>query len=343
MILVDRHQADLLYAIQRLFDDRLGIGVYIPLGYEWWEEGYWRFGECFGDRRLADQYLQISDGVHRPAGPTGVYVTFDTAHPERPIYGLTLEAFWRYADDSDDLFVMPSVQENQRGYKRLADETGARYLYQVGNVGQQIDWDLDPLLISTTSAPITGRGVQVRQEIDSGPGETYGWSPPIETRVVRNAVNSLNRLPGYADFLALEEALAPEGFAFTIHGHEGRDGDINPVDALAELMRSSGWGFHDKPVGDGFGHVIHAWAAVGRPLIGHASYYSGCLAEGFWQDGVTCVDLNRHSLAETTALVREISADRERHLSMCRAIRAEFDSVTDYERDASAVRALLEL
>lgn len=42
--LVDRHQADLYYSLQLLFEDRLGVQLFTPIGHEWWDEGYWNFG-----------------------------------------------------------------------------------------------------------------------------------------------------------------------------------------------------------------------------------------------------------------------------------------------------------
>lgn len=340
-ILVDRHHADLLYAIQRLFEDRLGIEVFIPVGHEWWDSGYWRFGQCFGDDRLAQQYLNIADGVTFPVEEEGCYVTYDSSHPERPIRCVTLDQFRALGDWA---FTMPTVQENQYGFHRLAQEYGARYLYQIGNTGQQLDWGLDPLVINTSEHPIPeGKGVTIHQELDSGPGGAFGWRPSTEPRIVRNFVNAFNRLPGYSAFLDSEAALRQIGWEFTVHGHEGRNGNINPVEAMGNMMADSGWGWHDKPVGDGFGHVIHSWASVGRPLVGHAAYYDGKQAAPFWRDGETCFDIGARSLAETLKLMVEVVEAPERHAEMCAAIRAEFDRQVDYEAEADAVRALLRL
>ena len=100
-----------------------------------------------------------------------------------------------------------------------------------------------------------------------------------------------------------------------------------------------GGGYHDNPTGDGFGHIIHNWAAVGRPLIGHARYYAGQRASIFWRDGVTCLDLDRHDYAEAVRIIRETTP--ERHREMCRAIRATLDDIYDPGRDAGLVAGLL--
>ena len=89
-------------------------------------------------------------------------------------------------------------------------------------------------------------------------------------------------------------------------------------------------------IGDGFGHVIHNWAAIGRPLIGHASHYAGKLAEGLWEDGVTCIDLDRHGVGELPGLLDSLD-----NVAMGRAIRDRFESLVDYDEEAEQIRALL--
>ena len=341
-ILCDRHQADLFRAMQRMFEDRLGFRVWTPMGHEWWDDGVWRFGECFGDDRLAQQYIIPRDGVHTPTGQ-GQWVTFDTAHPYTPIRCISLDAARSLGDWA---FVVATVQENQPGFARFAQEQGARFVVQVGNTGQHIDWDLNPLVISSSEMPLTGRGVVAHQEFDSGPSGAFSFADPeiADRRRVRNFVNLIDRIPqSWDDFLHAERELSPDGFHFYAHGHEGRDKVIQPSSKIADLMAGSGWGWHVKPVGDGFGHVLHGWAAVGRPLVGRSEYYVGKLGEPLWEDLVTCVDLSVHPIDEAIRLVREISADAERHAGMCRAIRARFDSLVDYDRDERRVRELLGL
>ena len=329
-LLADRHQADLFYAIQRLFEDRLGWQVYTPIGHDWWDEGIWRFGEVFGDDRLAQQYLAI--GPHWREMEPGIYLTFDPCHPERPLYGISHGQAAGWSWDG----VMATVQENQPGFARFAQATGARYLYQIGNTRQQIDWSLDPLVLNASEAAIEGRGVNIGQEFDHR--GTFRFREPEHMNRVASFVNLLPRIPeSWGPFEELARQL-PD-YRFRSFGHHCPDGILQPVGHIAEEMARTGWAYHDKPTGDGFGHIIHNWAAVGRPLIGHARYYAGQRASIFWRDGVTCLDLDRHDYAEAVRIIRETTP--ERHREMCRAIRATLDDIYDPGRDAGLVAGLL--
>jgi hypothetical protein len=63
------------------------------------------------------------------------------------------------------------------------------------------------------------------------------------------------------------------------------------------------------------------------------------MGEIFWRDGETCIDLDQHSVTEAAELVQTMAP--ERHREMCRAIRATFDSLVDYDREADTIRDLL--
>ena len=331
-VLVDQHHADLLYSLQLLFEDRLGFDLFVAKGHEWWDEGYWRFGEVWGDDRLAQQFLGLND-TYREVEP-GIFLTFDPHHPERPVYCITLA---EAAGLSWDV-VLATVQDNQAGFARFAREHGAQYLYQVGNTRQEIDWSLDPLVLNAADVTLEGRGVSISQEFDAH--STFGFRRPGHQNRVASFVNLLPLIPeAWRPFEELAKLL-PE-YRFRSFGHDCPDGLLRPVGNLADEMGRTGWAFHDKVTGDGFGHVIHNWAAIGRPLIGHASYYRGQRAEVFWQDGVTCLDLDLHSFEEAARIIRDTTP--EQHAAMCIAIRSEFDRAYQPKRDADLVAKALGL
>ena len=337
--LVDRHQADLFYAMQLTLEDRLGLEVYTPVGYEWFDEGYWQFGHQHLGRALADQFLNI-DAKYSQCNCTDYWKTWDPAHQDRVIRCVTLEQFRRLGGFTH---IVASVQDNQAGFARLASECGAKYVLQVGNTRQDVDWGLDPLALVSSEIPIVGRGVLMHQPMAA----CFRTRDPSEAQgVISSFVNLFPRFgppehPEHDEWPLWRDLAArlPE-FEEFIFGIDGPDGNVKPVEAIADRMAESAFALHIKPTGDGFGHVIHNWAAVGRPLIGRGRYYAGQLGERFWQDGVTCIDLDQRSPQEAADLIRDVWADKPRYRRMCAAIRAEFDRI-DWDQEAAEIAGLL--
>ena len=317
--LVDFHHSDLLESLHLLLEDRLGIDVYIPVGQEWWDQEYWSFGRwTWGDDRLARQFLNRNN------------VEIESGHPDRHHRCVTLGQAQRMRWD----YALASVPDNYNGYADFAAQHGARFIIQVGNTNQPIDWSLNPLVLNSSEAPITERGVTIHQEFSL---RDFRYEPP-SSQTIASFVNCMDRIECW---WALEEARDRlPSHEFRIHGIDGEHGNLKPTSAVANAMRAAGWGWHDKITGDGFGHVIHNWAAVGRPIIGHASHYRGKLAEPFWQDGVTVIDLDRHSVAEAADIIRNISLLE--HRRMAEAMHETFTATVDFAADAEKVRALLQ-
>lgn len=324
-VLADRHHAGLYHSLQ-LLARRMGWTLWTPVGHEWWDEWYWSFGRgTYSDDRLAQQYLVTATNP-------------DPEYPDWPVNLVTLED----ARKMEWGYVIASLQDNQMGFAKFARETGAVYVVQCGNTGQQIDWSRDPLVLNSSEMPLVGRGIQYHQEFDSNGLFAYE-APPEEWRgVVRSFVHLLDQTVCWPFWEAFR-VLLPDGDA-TRYGHApvvedpSWGGNIKPAAAIAQMMAFSGWGWHDKPHGDGFGHVLHGWAAVGRPIIGHASHYRGKMGEVFWTPE-TSIDLDQVSVAEAAERVRTITPDE--HRAMCVRIRALFDDLVDYDREAAEIARFL--
>lgn len=319
-VLADRHHSGLYHSLQ-LLARRMGWTLYTPIGMGWWDAGYWAFGKStYQDDRLAQQFLV---GV---AGPDGLGAPPDGEFPDWPIPTVTLDE----ARTMPWAYVIATVPDNEDGFAAFASEVGAKLIVQVGNTGQYVAWHRDPLVLSSSEMPIHGRGVVYHQEMDP-----IKYRPPHFRGTAASFVNCMPQMGRCWDLLQEAQRI---GQRIAVYGINGPDGIIKPNTALVDLMASVDWGWHDKAQGDGFGHVIHTWAAVGRPLVGHASHYAGKMGERFWQDGVTCIDLDRHTVAEAVATIRRMCACR--HADMCMAIRSAFDGI-DYEAEAESIRGLL--
>ena len=313
--LVDRHHAGLFHSIQ-LLGDRLGATIYTPTGHAWWDDSIWQFGLGYGDDRLAQQFLMPE-----------LTETYDPEFPDRLIRGVTLEQ----ARTMDWAVVMAAVQDNQRGFARFAREVGAKYAYHVGNTNQEIAWELEPAVINASE--MYG-GVKVGEEFDSD--GLFGFTPPTGDRLVSSFVNCM---PQIACYPLLTQAQA--SLDIKVYGINGPDGNLKPIGAIAGAMAASDWGWHDKEHGDGYGHILHYWASIGRPLIGHGSHYKPKMGNVFWRDLETCIDLDKHPLEQAIEIVKSIApAD---HAAMCRNIRDIFERETDWQADADRVAGMLGL
>lgn len=332
-VLTDQHHAGLLRSIQ-LLGERLGWAVHVPVGPEWWDAGVWRFGSDHLGAQLRDQYLVPDSKWRHVTG--GLWVMRDPEFPDVPIAGVELATARRMRWD----VVMPTLQDNQRGYHAFAKGVGARYACQVGNTAQHVDWSLDPLALVSSEVPILGRGVRYHQEM-APEASTFRDPAEADRRTVRSFVNCFGST-GCAPLLGAFREGVNGGWTFAVHGIDGPAGVSKPIGATADLMAGSGFGWHDKEQGDGYGHVVHMWAAVGRPLIGHAGHYRGRLAEHLWRHGETCIDLDRVTVPEAVAMAEAIAADPGRHAAMCRAVRAEYARI-DHAAEAESIRALLAL
>ncbi len=89
-ILCDRHHADLLYSLQKLFEDRLGFRLYVPVGSRLVGAGVLAVWTMLGDDRLARQFLYTNDSYRELE--SGLYLTFSiSAIPSVPCTVLRLK------------------------------------------------------------------------------------------------------------------------------------------------------------------------------------------------------------------------------------------------------------
>jgi hypothetical protein len=235
-------------------------------------------------------------------------------------------------------FVLGSVPEHQRTFKVLASKVGARFIHQVGNAKHQIDHGPGQVILASANVRIRDRTPHVlyHQEFDR---TVFAPSPITDPLAVTSLMLRLDWTS--CDYRWLAEA---PGIDWCAPGGEDPRSTryLAPMSLVAEIMRSSGWIWHDKRIGDGYGHVLHNAAAMGRPLIGHASHYKGLVGEPFWKDLRTCIDLDIHKPDEALRLVKAIAAQPDWHQEMSANIAAVFDATVDFDAEAQAIRAALE-
>ncbi len=326
IVLADWHHPGLFESLRILFEDRFGWQLFAPLGIEWERAGYWRFTHELW--RPPDYLL---DASARPVGKWSEAAVAE--YPDHPRKLLSLEEADRLRPD----IVLASVAAHDASFRKLADRWGARYVYQMGNARQQPSRLADVTLASVRT-PRRARTIPYHQEFDR---RLFAYAEPTGAGHTPARVSSF--------MLRLDSASAPyrwmadsgvEWKAFG--GVDPRAPDyLAPMSSIAREMRAADFIWHDKRIGDGYGHVLHNAAALGRPLIGHRSYYKGKLGEPYFANLETAIDLDVVSPGVAAKLVQRIARDGEWLCEMSRAIRAVFDAEVNFDVEAAEIHAAL--
>jgi len=343
-VLADFHHHDLWESLAILFEDRLGWQLFRPIGLDWFANEYWNFERRFHGDAVARQYL-TPWGDDIPGDAWGLRA--DRSHPGRFHKLVTVEQARALGID----LVIASVDHNHEGLYRFAKENGATFGIHIGNIRwneTQDRWDLADLALVSTRLPFTPPvpWVTVRQEFsldDFHPGP-----PPRGDRfVVASFMQGFAENPPSYQFFR-ETAALDQQVDWRVYGSYGSApedeyaaGNIDVCAKVGAAMRASDIGWHSKKWSDGFGHVIHNLFAVGRPVLGIASWYADQLAGPLWIEGVTSFDIEHLSPPETLALVERLHRDEELHLRMCADAAARFREVVDFRAEAADVERLL--
>jgi glycosyltransferase involved in cell wall biosynthesis len=365
-LLADYHHHDLWESLE-LLCERLGWDLYRPIGMEWFDEGYWNFERQWHGDAVAKQYLEpwpsdrfVDNGFPNIIQRQYPGLRLDPSH-NRLQKMLTLEAAREWKPD----IVMASVAHNHEGFHRFAREVGAKFGLHLGNVRfSDLDmaedrWDLADfgILTSIMPRPIPKPHVVVHQEFSL---KDFRHEPPPdnERMVVSSFVNCFPETPAYPMWQATAP-LRPE-YDWRVYGAYGSApedqyacGNIDKCAGVGDAMRASDVAWHTKVWSDGFGHVIHNWFAVGRPVIGHEFYYKGGvtpdgrpilpqLAGPLWEEGVTSFDLTARSPDEVVGIIDRLYNDPDLRLRMGENAARRFREVVDFDEEEQAIRRMFE-
>ena len=337
-VFVDFHHGDLLYSLQLLIEKRLGWNLYRPIGMEWYTKGFWNIGDPYPNPAdTAKQYLGIDDRTWDPyknlngdfTVEDGIYNVYD------PVHDVHQKAitFDKFKEMDIDIVIASYPFGHDETYKRLVAEhkPKAKLIGHIGNIGQQSS--LHDVLCSTAPFPVDKNIVFYHQEFDLS---NYFYESPGEHRLVRSFINLL---PLADLFQKYKEALPK--FKFEAYGAGCPDGTVSSDEKIGEKMRESAFGWHVKPGGDGFGHVIHNWYASGRPVITHGTDYLGKLAGQLLVDDITCIDLELDSFENNIEKIKYWSQP-ENHKEMCENAFKRFQLVVNFDREAEEIKHFFE-
>lgn len=344
IIFVDLHHAGLYQSLQMLVEDRLGGTLLRPIGTEWFEKGLWHNAEIYLNHPdTIKQYLEIRNTIPTKMGPRNNVVgeeeemylvenAFKTEH------AVTYDQFMKIKPD----IIMCSYIGNLESYSKLAKELGIPLVLQMGNVWA-IPWDqVDNVMASTGKfqIPPNKHVIFYHQEIDLK--TFYKGDYTYDSKLLTSFVNCLAEheihRKSWEDFQALEK-LMPE-YTFKSYGIENRDGTVTEQKDVADIMRQSKFGIQLKGFGDGFGHTLFDWFALGKPVIFRGSQYKDKLAEAHLIHGVTGFDLDQISLEALKDKIIGISTTD--YADMCDNVYRIFQENLDFEAETMRIKEFLE-
>lgn len=351
-VLLDFHHHALAESYALTLADRFGWDLYFPAGMEWFDAGIWQFEKEWHGDRVARQYLE---GIwDNPVPSHGAIVQPDKRHPNRYLQGVSLGL----ARDMEWDVVISSLPHNDDGYHRFAEQHSATFGVQVGNDLQHSRWDLAEFVLASSTIPGFGPqyigqrfaymgkpAVMYHQEFSL---DIFSERPPAPGNIVASFVNCFPETYTYPAFVGVSQRYAEE-FDFRVYGAYGSApaddlaaGDISWVPDIADEMAKARMGWHSKIWSDGFGHVIHDWFAIGRPVIGHRRYYADKIAGPLWDEGKTAFDIDTLGEHGTLDVMRRLRDDDDFHASVCEASAARFREVVDFDAEAEVIRSVIE-
>ncbi len=336
-IFVDYHHDALYYSLYLLLEKRLGHKLFRPIGMDWFDEGFWDIGNPYPNPRdTAKQYLGTDDrtwdayknlnGDYKIED--GIYYIYNPPHNFHH-RGITLEKF---KEMKFDIIISSFPFGHEQTYKRLQQSLmpSAKFIVQLGNIYQSTT--AENVMCSTVPYPTDKNVIFYHQEFDLNI-----FKPVKKDQIfISSFVNIMPR----SDLFEAVEKLVPEYF-FKSFGAQNRDGTLTDMQDIANYMNQSKFGWHIKPGGDGFGHIIHNWFAVGKPIITNISDYKDKLAGALLEDGVTCIDVEGKSPEAIADLIKFFSLPEE-YEKMCQAIKNRFKKVVDFDKEAKQVQHFLE-
>lgn len=347
-ILVDHHHSSLLHSLIYLFEDRLDIEVYRPIGLKWYTTGHWNI---FPALDTAKQYLDL-DQAYRPVDGTRPLNQFTGRPAEDGVYlikdedatgGFHKACTFEYFMDNDFDFVLASIPQHIAPFQQLARRKNAKFIVQAGNEWTIQGWNGYNVLASLAprSLPFDVNAVFYHQEFpldkfQHAPVDNYKTRP-----VINSFINVYEHNSGWGDFTTLER-MTPQLIDWYSFGGQCRNGSIDGYTELGAVMRNTDIVFHVKAGGDGYGHVLHNAYACGRPVITRRSHYRGQWGEYLLTDD-TCIDLDKWRRPEyVVPAIVDLAYDNDRRREMGAAARRRFEEVVDFEREASEIERWIE-
>lgn len=127
---------------------------------------------------------------------------------------------------------------------------------------------------------------------------------------------------------------------FKSFGGSCRDGAAHGAKALADKMREATLIFHVKKFGDGYGHIIHNAAAIGRPIITRISDYQEKLG-GKLITSKTTIMIDNCTPEQIIEQILNAEKYRLGEFGMGLEMYQQFKKIVDFDKEELQIRNFL--
>jgi len=316
--------------------------MYRPIGTEWHTEGYWKVYE---HPATVLQYLSLDQAQNSTelmnyfteenllnrnyVYEDGIYYVKDTTK-DKVQRAITLEKFKSMSFD----ILISSIPQHVAPFNLLISrfQPKAKHIFQVGNSWPNVSGVKNVLASTLSFVSPSVHSVCYHQEFDLGVFKYTEPSNHLDVNSYIHFMQEMNLFNAYKGTLTERK--------FTTYG-AGMDDCIHTSQRLADSIANSGWTWHVKPGGDGYGHILHNSFACGRPLIVKKIHYQGQMGEELMEDMVTCVDISLRSVNEAAAVLNFLSMP-ENHHKICSQAYKRFCDVVNFDEEEIKIRRFLE-
>jgi hypothetical protein len=347
VVLADFHNLSLFHSLQLLFEKRLGGKLFRPIGIEWFDNGYFKLAEPYGnDPATVAQFLEVNsipkDGT-QPLNDTteahsGIYEFTDLSN-QTTNKGITFEAFKNMKFD----IIIASIPDHIKPFQELIQkyQPQAKFIFQMGNIywDKTVNFNNVPNVMASVAKfnlPASCNSVFYHQEAED---EIFR---PQNKKHNKEIVSFVNCLPSHStigNYIQLK-SLLPE-YNFKSYGISCDNGIVTGTQNISNIMNESYFGIHLKFGGDGYGAIIHNWLACGKPVIVNYETYKNQLAGQILIPDETCISCDSDSdIPQVIDKIRNISPWK--YEWMCQKAREIFKEKVNYDREETEIRKFLE-
>lgn len=313
--------SDLYYSLHSLFEKRLKMNLFRPIGLDWHKNGFCQPPP--EDPAEINGEIQLKDGIYY------IPIKLETDGGYYTQKGITFDMFLKMDFD----IVVTTFFEHEKTLHNLLRryKPNTIFLRQIANIHEKpLGFCKNILLAQFTPMPSNINYIIYHPEHYKG----YCYTTPTNHKTVKNFADNLPSYPVDMDtWNVLESTL--KDFTFKMHGKNGRD-DCIPHPLMPQAMKDSGFIWHVKGHGGG-GFVARQALACGRPCIIKKSYavIHDELAKNLFVDSVNCIDLDL-GVERGIAMIREWSQP-DRHVELCRSIAEKFNKDVNFAHEAERI------